>query len=73
MEQQLDAAAANLLRKDLEAQGMKFLMEKQTAEIYGDKRVQGLKFTDGTTVDCAGGRAERCCRRKDGIVQASRP
>ncbi|MFP3720321.1 nitrite reductase large subunit NirB [Niallia circulans] len=52
MEQQLDAAAANLLRKDLEAQGMKFLMEKQTAEIYGDKRVQGLKFTDGTTVDC---------------------
>lgn len=52
MEMQLDAAAANLLKKDLEAQGMKFLMEKQTAEIYGEKRVQGLKFTDGTSVEC---------------------
>jgi len=52
MEQQLDAAAANLLRKDLEAQGMKFLMEKQTAEIYGDNRVKGLKFTDGTNIEC---------------------
>lgn len=52
MEQQLDRAAANLLKKDLEAQGMKFLMEKQTAEIYGENRVQGLKFTDGTSVEC---------------------
>ncbi|MDL0435543.1 MULTISPECIES: nitrite reductase large subunit NirB [unclassified Niallia] len=52
MEQQLDAAAANLLRKDLEAQGMKFLMEKQTAEIYGENRVQGLAFTDGSSVEC---------------------
>ncbi|MDK8641471.1 nitrite reductase large subunit NirB [Niallia taxi] len=52
MEMQLDAAAANLLKKDLEAQGMKFLMEKQTAEIYGEKRVQGLKFTDDTSVEC---------------------
>lgn len=52
MEMQLDAAAANLLKTDLEAQGMKFLMEKQTAEIYGEKRVQGLKFTDGTSVEC---------------------
>lgn len=52
MEQQLDAAAANLLRKDLEAQGMKFLMEKQSAEIYGENRVKGLKFTDGTSVEC---------------------
>lgn len=52
MEMQLDAAAANLLKQDLEAQGMKFLMEKQTAEIYGEKRVQGLKFTDDTSVEC---------------------
>jgi len=52
MEQQLDAAAANLLRKDLEAQGMNFLMEKQSAEIYGESRVEGLKFTDGTSVEC---------------------
>lgn len=52
MEQQLDSAAANLLKKDLEAQGMKFLMEKQTAEIYGENRVEGLKFTDGTSIEC---------------------
>lgn len=52
MEQQLDAAAANLLKKDLEAQGMKFLMEKQTAEIFGEDRVQGIKFTDGTSIEC---------------------
>jgi len=52
MEQQLDKAAANLLRKDLEAQGMKFLMEKQTAEICGENRVESLKFTDGTSIAC---------------------
>ncbi|MGP7817131.1 nitrite reductase large subunit NirB [Niallia sp. 01092] len=52
MEQQLDTAAAELLKKDLEAQGMKFLMEKQTMEIYGEDRVQGIKFTDGTSVEC---------------------
>ncbi|MCD8500861.1 MAG: nitrite reductase large subunit NirB [Bacillaceae bacterium] len=52
MEMQLDAAAAKLLRKDLEAQGMKFLMEKQTTEIYGNEHVEGIKFSDGTSVEC---------------------
>nr|WP_145157388.1 nitrite reductase large subunit NirB [Paenibacillus terrae] len=52
MEMQLDAAAAKLLQQDLEAQGMKFLMEKKTTEIYGDGRVQGLRFEDGTNVEC---------------------
>lgn len=52
MEMQLDPVAANLLRRDLEAQGMKFLMEKKTTEIYGDGWVQGLKFEDGTSVEC---------------------
>ncbi|WP_041808096.1 nitrite reductase large subunit NirB [Evansella cellulosilytica] len=52
MEQQLDEAAARLLKKDLEAQGMKFLMEKQTKEIYGDGRVQGISFADGSSVAC---------------------
>lgn len=32
MEQQLDTKAAALLREDLEAQGMKFLMEKKTVK-----------------------------------------
>lgn len=52
MEQQLDAPAAKMLKKDLEAQGMKFLMEKQTTEIYGNERVEGIKFSDGTSVEC---------------------
>lgn len=52
MEMQLDPAAAKLLQRDLEAQGMKFLMEKKTTEIYGDGRVQGLRFEDGTSVEC---------------------
>ncbi|RSK26015.1 NAD(P)/FAD-dependent oxidoreductase [Bacillus sp. HMF5848] len=51
MERQLDATAAKMLRQELEAQGMEFLMEKQTAEILGDDRVTGLRFTDGTEVD----------------------
>ncbi|PAE27058.1 nitrite reductase large subunit [Paenibacillus sp. 7884-2] len=52
MEQQLDAPAAKMLKKDLEAQGMKFLMEKQTTELYGNERVEGIKFSDGTSVEC---------------------
>ena len=52
MEQQLDATAANMLKKDLEAQGMKFLMEKQTTEIYGNDRVEGIEFSDGRFIEC---------------------
>ncbi|AZS17777.1 nitrite reductase large subunit NirB [Paenibacillus lutimineralis] len=52
MEVQLDHAAAALLKRDLEKQGMKFLMEKKTTEIYGDERVQGIRFEDGTSVEC---------------------
>ncbi|GAB2575249.1 nitrite reductase large subunit NirB [Gracilibacillus alcaliphilus] len=52
MEQQLDPSAAKMLKKDLEAQGMQFLMEKQTTEIYGNERVEGIHFSDGTSVEC---------------------
>lgn len=52
MEQQLDATAAKMLKKDLEAQGMKFLMEKQTTSIYGTNRVEGINFSDGTNLEC---------------------
>jgi nitrite reductase (NADH) large subunit len=48
MERQLDPTASNLLKKELEKQGMKFLLEKQTSEIFGKDRVEGLKFSDGT-------------------------
>lgn len=47
MERQLDEAAAIMLRKELEAQGMKFLLKKQSTAILGQKRAKGLLFADG--------------------------
>ncbi|MFC0212681.1 nitrite reductase large subunit NirB [Paenibacillus chartarius] len=51
MERQLDRTASKMLQEALEAQGMNFLLEKQSAEITGGKRVTGLKFKDGTHTD----------------------
>lgn len=51
MERQLDATAGRLLQNELEKQGMTFLLEKQTEEIVGDDRVEGLRFKDGTSVE----------------------
>lgn len=51
MERQLDPTAGKLLQTELEKQGMKFLLEKQTQEIFGDDRVEGVKFNDGTEIE----------------------
>lgn len=51
MERQLDPTGSKMLQEQLESQGMKFLLEKQTDSILGKKRVQGLKFKDGTEVE----------------------
>ncbi|MFP5111935.1 nitrite reductase large subunit NirB [Bacillaceae bacterium C204] len=51
MERQLDPQAGKLLQSELEMQGMKFLLEKQTQEIFGNDRVEGLRFSDGTILD----------------------
>ncbi|MBV7506241.1 nitrite reductase large subunit NirB [Bacillus sp. sid0103] len=51
MERQLDSVASSLLKAELEAQGMNFLMEKETVEILGDERVTGICFKDGSQVD----------------------
>lgn len=51
MERQLDETAAKMLQKELERQGMKFLLEKETKEIIGDIGAKGLRFTDGTEVE----------------------
>jgi nitrite reductase (NADH) large subunit len=48
MERQLDRTASKMLQAALEQQGMKFLMEKSSAEILGKERATGLKFVDGT-------------------------
>ncbi|MNJ34893.1 Nitrite reductase [NAD(P)H] [compost metagenome] len=51
MEVQLNEQAGNLLKADLEKQGLKFLMETKTARITGDTRVTGLEFADGSSIE----------------------
>ncbi len=51
MERQLDPTAGKLLQTELENQGMKFLLKKQTQEIFGEDRVEGLRFSDGTELE----------------------
>jgi nitrite reductase (NADH) large subunit len=52
LERQLDEPAARLLQGNLENKGLKFLLQKQTAELMKDKsgRVHALKFKDGGIV-----------------------
>ncbi|WHY02667.1 nitrite reductase large subunit NirB [Neobacillus sp. DY30] len=51
MERQLDETAARMLQKELEGQGMKFLLEKETKEIVGGIDAKGVRFHDGTEVE----------------------
>ncbi|KAA8998374.1 NAD(P)/FAD-dependent oxidoreductase [Paenibacillus spiritus] len=73
MEVQLNEPAGNLLKRDLEKQGLKFLMQKKTVRITGDTRVTGLEFSDGTTLEAdlvvmaAGIRPETALARKAGL------
>ncbi len=51
MERQLDETAARMLQKNLEARGLNFLLQKQTAELVGnDNRVVAVKFADGEEI-----------------------
>ncbi len=52
MERQLDEPAARLLQKSLEAKGMKFLLQKQTAALVpgAGGRVAAIQFKDGDSV-----------------------
>lgn len=50
MERQLDRNASSMLQAELERQGVKFAMGKQTVELTGDQRVSGLSFSDGTSL-----------------------
>jgi len=49
MERQLDRTAAGLLQQSLEAKGLKFLLERQTAELVAGEsgRVSAIRFKDG--------------------------
>ncbi|WP_134686457.1 nitrite reductase large subunit NirB [Brevibacillus migulae] len=48
MEKQLDPTAGAMLRKELESQGIRFLMNACTVELYGENHVAGLRFSDGS-------------------------
>jgi nitrite reductase (NADH) large subunit len=48
MERQLDRNASSMLQAELERQGVKFAMGKQTVELTGSERVSGLRFSDGS-------------------------
>jgi nitrite reductase (NADH) large subunit len=52
MERQLDRTAAQLLQQSLEAKGLQFLLQKQTAEIVGNERgrVRAVRFKDGSEI-----------------------
>ncbi|MCW8907235.1 MAG: nitrite reductase large subunit NirB, partial [Sedimenticola sp.] len=50
MERQLDATAGAMLKQSLEENGMHFLMGAQTEAILGDRRVEGVRFADGSVV-----------------------
>lgn len=50
MERQLDPVAAAMLRRSLEARGMRFIMPMATQEILGQDRVTGLRFADGSQI-----------------------
>ncbi len=50
MERQLDAAAGELLRRDLDARGIAFFTDGQTEEILGTERAEGVLLADGRQV-----------------------
>ncbi|MFC5060864.1 nitrite reductase large subunit NirB [Actinomycetospora atypica] len=54
MNQQLEAEAAKVLRSKLEDMGMHMHLGVKTSEILlgDDGRVAGVRFTDGSTLDC---------------------
>lgn len=50
MERQLDAAAGELLRRDLDARGIAFFTDGQTEEILGRERAERVRLADGREI-----------------------
>jgi len=51
MPRQLDEKGAALLKKKIEALGVQVHLNKNSKEVLGDGKVEGLEFTDGETLD----------------------
>jgi nitrite reductase (NADH) large subunit len=50
MNQQLDKPASLMLKNALELKGLRFLLEAETSEIVGKKRVGAVRFKDGSEI-----------------------
>jgi nitrite reductase (NADH) large subunit len=50
MERQLDEAAGWLLKTELERRGQTILTEADTAEVFGNGKVEGVRLKDGTEI-----------------------
>ena len=50
MERQLDAAAGQMLQRDLDRRGIAFFTDGQTEEITGTERAEGVQLADGRFV-----------------------
>jgi nitrite reductase (NADH) large subunit len=51
MIQQLDPTGAALLKRKMEAMGVRVLLGTSTTHLLGDGKVTGLRFQDGSTID----------------------
>ncbi|MEX2949384.1 nitrite reductase large subunit NirB [Staphylococcus warneri] len=51
MEMQLDRKAGQMLKNDLEQQGMRFELQANTQEILGDKDVEAIRLADGRILE----------------------
>lgn len=52
MNQQLDAPAGTLLRQAMERLGVQIHCNISTEAVLGDEQITGLRFKDGSTLDC---------------------
>jgi len=50
MERQLDPAAGHLLKREIEARGVRVLTRANTKEIYGNCKFEGVRLDDGTEI-----------------------
>jgi nitrite reductase (NADH) large subunit len=50
MERQLDAAAGQMLQRDLDRRGIAFFTDGQTEEILGTERAEGVQLADGRSI-----------------------
>ncbi|WP_233843785.1 FAD-dependent oxidoreductase [Dyella sp. 2HG41-7] len=51
LNQQLNADAASLLARNLEARGLTLRLNAETVSLYGDERVEGVALADGSRID----------------------